>query len=429
MLDLNKIYNMDCLDGMKQLSDNSVDAVITDPPYGLSFMGKKWDYDVPTTELWAECLRVLKPGGYLLAFAGTRTQHRMAVRIEDAGFEIRDMIAWVYGSGFPKSYNIGKAVDKLQGNKREFVCENPANRPYNLTKGETSTGWQSPPRPDKDKGTSEWEGWGTALKPALEPITVARKPLSEKTVAENCLKWGTGGINIDGSRVEAHGETMSRPFNDINEENVWNSNNSGYKKRGNPNNVSDILGRFPANLIHDGSDEVVSLFPDTKPSKSALMGSGGEDKGNKIYGHYRDIQSVIGHNDNGGSASRFFYCAKASKSERNKGCEELPLGEPPASARSKPAEGRKNALGNPRTNNHPTVKPIALMEYLVKLVSREGALVLDPFAGSGSTLIACKNLNRKYIGFERESDYVEISNKRLSQVSLLDILNSSGDTV
>jgi site-specific DNA-methyltransferase (adenine-specific) len=159
------------------------------------------------------------------------------------------------------------------------------------------------------------------------------------------------------------------------------------------------------------------------------MGSGGEDKGNKIYGHYRDIQSVIGHNDNGGSASRFFYCAKASKSERNKGCEELPLGEPPASARSKPAEGRKNALGNPRTNNHPTVKPIALMEYLVKLVSREGALVLDPFAGSGSTLIACKNLNRKYIGFERESDYVEISNKRLSQVSLLDILNSSGDTV
>lgn len=169
------IYNASSEDVLPQLS--GVHSCVTDPPYGISFMGKKWDYDVPTVELWKGVLESLLPGAHLLSFAGTRTKHRMAVRIEDGGFEIRDMIAWVYGSGFPKSLNVGKAFDKVNGNERDFVSKNPANRPYNLTFGETSTGWKSPPRPDKDKGTSEWEGYGTALKPALEPITLARKPV------------------------------------------------------------------------------------------------------------------------------------------------------------------------------------------------------------------------------------------------------------
>jgi len=479
-----QLFNCDCLEAMRKIEDNSVDAVITDPPYGLSFMGKKWDYDVPSVEIWSECLRVLKPGGYLLAFAGTRTQHRMAVRIEDAGFEIRDMIAWVYGSGFPKSLNIGKAVDKLQGNEREVVGDNPNYRPVSGKVGylEQSNFRQTDGMSISTKGTSEWEGWGTALKPALEPITVARKPLSEKTVAENCLKWGVGGLAIDGCRIynnnltgsdlydklvssltkedlcqlkvshlfvkSAGGknlqEDMTRRIKNlcsavvsvdtltfekivgkvledisklgigcsvsmleeiistslntfISGKNIMGKNQKDMKStistelslttelKTSPSSQSPNIapcttkenGRFPSNFIHDGSDEVVSLFP----------------------------------ND----SARFFYCAKASKSERNRGCEELPLGEAPASARSKPAEGRENALGNPRANNHPTVKPIALMEYIVKLVSRKGAVILDPFMGSGSTGIACKNLGRAFIGIEKDKDYYNIAIARLER--------------
>ena len=408
---MDKLILGDCLEVLKTLSENSVDAVVTDPPYGLSFMGKKWDYDVPKQEIWAECLRVLKPGGYLLAFAGTRTQHRMAVRIEDAGFEIRDMIAWVYGSGFPKSLNIGKAVDKLQGNERVELGDNPNDR--ERRENELSDyGLQGGVGKGKiTKGSSEWEGWGTALKPALEPITVARKPLSEKTVAENCLKWGTGGIDIDGSRVGSNVMYSGGSIPDIRANNYENS--SG-KARLETEEIAKH-GRFPANFIHDGSDEVVGMFPNTK--------SGAKKANQDNYNHEgKEFVATLGASVNEykaseGNASRFFYCAKASKSERNEGCEELPLGEAPASARSKPAEGRENALGNPRANNHPTVKPVALMKYLVKLVSRSGAVVLDPFAGSGSTLIACKKLNRKYIGIEREAEYVKIAEARLKSIT------------
>lgn len=242
-----QLINGDCLEVLKTLPDNSVDSIVTDPPYGLSFMGKKWDYDVPTEEVWKECLRVLKPGGHLLSFAGTRTQHRMAVRIEDAGFEIRDMIAWIYGSGFPKSLNIGKAVDKLQGNKREVVGT------VRGVRGADGTGHEKA-MPGKatgikqvsidlplTKGTSEWEGWGTALKPALEPITVARKPLSEKTVAENALTHGTGGLNIDGSRVGTEGgETHVGGFQN---EMVGGEAVKKVEKDLTPR------GRWPANLI------------------------------------------------------------------------------------------------------------------------------------------------------------------------------------
>lgn len=368
-----KLLLGDCLDKLKDLEDNSVDAVVTDPPYGLSFMGKKWDYDVPSEDIWREVLRVLKPGGYLLSFAGTRTQHRMAVRIEDAGFEIRDMIAWVYGSGFPKSHNIGKSVDKFQGNEREEIEKETKADSTNHTQnvGETIVNTSTY---SVTKGNSEWEGWGTALKPALEPITVARKPLEKGlNVAQNCLKWGTGGINIDGCRVGNEVLSEHKSGNTPNDRGEWGLK-EGYV-------MPERTGRFPANLIHDGSDEVISLFP----------------------------------NDN----QRFFYCAKASKKERNKGCERLEEKISP-----KEGSGLLNEKGEEKfseskmRNSHPTVKPIALMEYLVKLVSREGAVVLDPFMGSGSTGVACKKLNRNFIGIELNEDYLEIAKRRIENTEV-----------
>jgi hypothetical protein len=264
----------DCLERLRELEDCSVDSVVTDPPYGLSFMGKRWDYDVPSVEVWAECLRVLKPGGHLLAFAGTRTQHRMAVRIEDAGFEIRDMIAWVYGSGFPKSHNL------------------------------------------KD----EWQGWGTALKPALEPITVARKPLGEKTVAANVLAHGTGGINVDGCRVEGILEGDPSRFQ--------KTNGGEFVAKFDAAPVVRAEGRWPANLIHDGSDEVVGLFPVTRPSICGVRDPNGTMG---YHGGASGLPGVIsGHADNGGSAARFFYCAKASKKDRDEGCETFQVAPPMA---------------------------------------------------------------------------------------------------
>ena len=409
----------DCLEKLKELKDNSVDAVVTDPPYGLSFMGKKWDYDVPSQEIWEECLRVLKPGGYLLSFAGTRTQHRMAVRIEDAGFEIRDMIAWVYGSGFPKSLNIGKAVDKLQGNEREDLGQgNDKGRTKVFGGGKTK-------ETRLTKGTSDWEGFGTNLKPALEPITVARKPLEKGlTIAENCLKWGTGGINIDGCRVEytetnkpipqlAQGKTKIKTNNGMYGRNSYNESKTKSAIGGN------LSGRFPANLIHDGSDDVVGLFPNSKSSDAIRKNNNSKTTGINTFGKYQDIETS-GYSDSG-SASRFFYCAKSSKSERNKGCEELEEKElenhsATFNVRMENGVATNKRTDTKRTNNHPTVKPIALMEYLVKLVSREGSTVLDPFMGSGSTGIACKKLNREFIGIEREADYIKIAEARINKL-------------
>ena len=390
-----QLHHGDCLEILRSMPDCSVDSIVTDPPYGLSFMGKKWDYDVPSVEVWVECLRVLKPGGHLLAFAGTRTQHRMAVRIEDAGFEIRDMIAWVYGSGFPKSLDVSKAIDKMdaaeeqQARRYRFtewvrstgitskqidkatstnMCGHyttAASQPAIMTRehleacrhllgevpawveqeadirsvesknfaerevvgqkivnGEEGTagGYQNgiasvrgsdisiqrqinitAPATDAAK---QWEGWGTALKPALEPITVARKPLVG-TVAENVLQYGTGAINVDGGRV--------------------------------------VGGRWPANFIHDGSEEATDLLKDS---------------------------------------ARFFYCAKASKADRG-------------------------------DNHHPTVKPTDLMRYLCRLVTPPNGIVLDPFNGSGSTGCAAVLEGFQYIGIEREAEYIAISEKRI----------------
>jgi DNA modification methylase len=383
-MEVNKVLHGDCLEVLKGMEDNSVDSIVTDPPYGLSFMGKKWDYDVPDVEVWKECLRVLKHGGYLLAFAGTRTQHRMAVRIEDAGFEIRDMIAWVYGSGFPKSHNIGKAVDKLQGNEREDLGKSPAER---LNKPENDV-YEAGIRGKEcriTKGQSEWEGWGTALKPALEPITVARKPLSEKTVVENCLKWGTGGINIDGSRIEINPnvDDMLRTVDRKKRETETWENGSGFKNETNSLTGVPSNGRFPANFIHDGSDEVVGLFP----------------------------------NEN----ARFFYCAKASKTERNLGCENLEQKQTVGGGGGignylddvNSASGKYGSEKAPAKNNHPTVKPIDLMRYLVKLVTPKGGVVLDPYAGSGSTACGAIKEGFDFVIIEREAEYIPIINARI----------------
>jgi site-specific DNA-methyltransferase (adenine-specific) len=378
----------DCLEVMRTLPDASVDAIVTDPPYGLSFMGKKWDYDVPSVAIWAECLRVLKPGGHLLAFAGTRTQHRMAIRIEDAGFEIRDMIAWVYGSGFPKSLDVSKAIDKAAGARgHDSVGFNVAGKTSGLGVIQRPELRSDHPDYVKPQGITpeaqQWQGWGTALKPALEPITMARKPLTG-TVAANVLEHGTGALNVDGCRVGTEDNLNGGAYAKNGSVRHDGDENWRYKREGGAGNFRQPQGRWPANLIHDGSDEVVGLLPE---ANSARVGnpnnphrginhtatSYGQGDGRETH-DYRDT----------GSAARFFYTAKVSKSERGAG------------------------------NTHPTVKPIALMRYLCRLVTPPGGVVLDPFMGSGSTGKAAILEDFAFIGIELDSRYFEIATARIN---------------
>lgn len=394
------------------MADNSVDAVVTDPPYGLSFMGKKWDYDVPSVEVWAECLRVLKPGGHLLAFAGTRTQHRMAVRIEDAGFEIRDMIAWVYGSGFPKSHNISKAIDREAGERgavgKRFVA--------------AGGDLPSPKRNYEDppivlEAAKRWDGWGTALKPAMEPITMARKPL-EGTVAENVLEHGTGAINVDGCRVELEtdcrllkGGTYGGNRGSDKGTSMFGTNTKGLGYQ-----VPSANGRWPANLIHDGSDDVVRLFPQSNSSATPRNRSPRVDRTQWRNGG-AEYSDTTEYGDTG-SAARFFYCAKSSRSERNKGLEGFEVkrtGAMQATADGSMLTGSGNERTTARANVHPTVKPIALMRYLCRLVTPPGGTVLDPFTGSGTTGIAAKLEGFSFIGIEREAEYVAIAEARIEE--------------
>jgi len=439
---------------MKTLEDNSVDAIVSDPPYGISFMAKKWDYDVPKVEVWKEAMRVLKPGGHALIACGTRTQHRMVVNIEDAGFEIRDVVSWIYGSGFPKSLNIGKQIDKCNGDpnrlekftawmrttgirSREIddITGTNMGGHYLTAKSQpaipTSALWaklrphitiEIPAWVDElvdrieaervvvgskttksfehhngsmmsktttdnfDTATKEinitapateaakqWDGWGTALKPACEFFTLCRKPLSEKTVAANVLKWGTGGINIDGSRVGT--ESTKRLSNAGTNGEGWGMGSSAHV------NGSDA-GRFPANLIHDGSQEVLELFPETK-SGGGNKSRKGDTKDSNIFGTYNapapDVREA-----SQGSAARFFYCAKASKKDRGDG------------------------------NNHPTVKPTALMQYLCRLITPTGGTVLDPYMGSGSTGKAAIKEGFDFIGCELDPDYFKIAETRIN---------------
>lgn len=322
---MGKIILGNCSEVMKDLEEESVDSIITDPPYGLSFMGKKWDYDVPSVEIWKECFRVLKPGGHLLSFGGTRTYHRLVVNIEDAGFEIRDMIQWIYGSGFPKGQNIGKAIDKKLGKEE----------------------------------SERWQGWNTTLKPSNEPICLARKPLSEKTIVKNVLKHGTAALNIDACRVETDPDD-AKP-------------------------LDTSQGRWPANVIHDGSDEVISEFPQNKGAIASVSGKEPSNSILNVYGDYAYKRKPSQKRDDLGSASRFFYCAKTCKSDRGSG------------------------------NNHPTVKPTDLMSYLIKLVTPSKGLVLDPFMGSGSTGKACILEGFDFIGIEKDEKYFEIAQQRIRE--------------
>ena len=354
------ILKGNCLDTLKTLPDCSVDSIVTDPPYELGFMGKSWDNSgiAYSRDLWAECLRVLKPGGHLLAFSGSRTYHRMVVAIEDSGFEIRDQIMWLYGSGFPKSHNL------------------------------------------KDK----WQGWGTALKPAHEPIVVARKPLIG-TVANNVLTYGTGALNIDGSRVGNKRDSEQKQGS------YSGSDVKIVRQRQGGKIYPENLGRWPANVIHDGSDEVLAGFPETASSRQ------GKPRGTAKKGLFANSEfNKVGteHNDSG-SAARFFYCAKASKSERNAGLEGLPERRESDRERDDGVGGDnpRNRTNEAKQNFHPTVKPLALMRYLIKLVTPPNGTVLDPFLGSGTTAVAATLEGFEWIGCEMTEDYFPIIEARV----------------
>ena len=492
-----KLYNGDCADVMAQLESESVDAIVTDPPYGLAFMGAEWDsfggstgketiderrrkmneylgvnaavpafasshghtpklsemheFQEAMTPIFEEALRVAKPGAHLLCFGGTRTFHRMASAIEDAGWEIRDCIMWVYGSGFPKSMDVAKAIDKTLGaerKKRGGDGEHSGNVDFGMKnrcpkcgKPYFSSNPCTCPRNDKLAVTDEakeWDGWGTCLKPAWEPIIVARKPL-DGTVANNVLTWGTGAINIDACRVPTEDDLNGGRYShnrDVDSSDQWNggrmTNYSG-KYAVSKNEYVQPEGRFPANLAHDGSDEVVSLFPQSNGQQGKVAGTEPSRTGdNGIYGHYGPRNEFVPRNDSGSaarffntfsdgeesaertyadkgstdfaakpgmrrepvSADRFFYCAKATKKDRGEG------------------------------NDHPTVKPNALMRWLVKMVCPRGGTVMDPFMGSGSTGLACIDEGMDFIGIEREQHYVEIAEKRFDGRQLsMDLLD------
>ena len=379
------ILNGDCIEEMQKLIDDGVqvDSVVTDPPYELGFMGRSWDSTgiAFQKETWELAYKLLKPGGHLLAFSASRNYHRMAVAIEDVGFEIRDQMMWLYGSGFPKSMNVGKAFDKKLGNERKVVgmTNQQDIRSGNYVGKATDTKEYSRIDVPITEGNSEWEGWGTALKPAHEPIVMARKPLSEKSIVDNVLKHGTGAINIDECRIEgevkrpdtnpdfrdvakkamAEGGQDKLNFNQItgakrkkvvrkprNESGVWTDGNSGMKAEGTQYADADPKGRFPANVMHDGLDT---------------------------------------------EWSRYFYCPKTSKSERN---------------------------NSTVKNNHPTVKPQKLMQYLCRMVTPKGGIVLDMFMGSGSTGMAAKDEGFDFIGIEKEKEYFKIAEARIESVEV-----------
>lgn len=423
-----ELFLGNCLGVLKGVPDNSVDSIVTDPPYGLAFMGKKWDYDVPEQAIWDECLRVLKPGGHLLSFAGTRTQHRIACLIEDAGFEIRDMIAWVYGSGFPKSMDVSKAIDKAAGAEREVLGTIDPRSSFDGRERKSAainTNWRDAEGRDDVRDLSkkqitapatesarEWEGWGTALKPALEPITVARKPF-KGTVAANVLAHGTGALNIDGCRVRMSDGEENPSIARYASTQQQGNNGWGHVNRGarfdDSAAASAALGRWPANLIHDGSDEVLDLFPETKSGvmKAGTRRAAQDEPGSVCYGTYGGNAASADTYGDAGSAARFFYCAKTSRKDRNEG-----LADP--GPQFKHGDTLRKVENTATTgNNHPTVKPTDLMAYLCRLVTPPGGVVLDPFMGSGSTGKAAMREGFRFIGIEREPEYMEIAEKRI----------------
>lgn len=384
------------MDRLREIPDCSIDAIVTDPPYGLGeapdalamlrdwleighhdvtgrgFMGKEWDSFVPQPVQWRECLRVLKPGGHLLAFAGTRTQDLMGLGLRLAGFQIRDMLAWLYGSGFPKSLNLG----------------------------------------------DDWEGWGTALKPALEPVTLARKA-PDGTIRQNVLKWHTGALNIDASRIHSHDSAgyayqaqRMAPAADQNRTGETHQKDVTFE-----GHTKD--GRWPANVLHDGSPEVLQAFPAAKGAQAQVTGT--EPTANGFSGPVKysggfinRIPSRPPRQDDTTSAARFFYCAKTSAADRNEGCEHLPDQDWQHEGACVPERDKRPF--NPSKNNHPTVKPTDLMRYLCRLITPPGGLILDPFLGSGSTGKAALLEGFRFIGIEKSADYLAIARSRIAHV-------------
>jgi hypothetical protein len=402
-----RIIHGDCREVLAGLDAGSVDAVVTDPPYELGFMGKAWDasgvaFQVAT---WEAVLRVLKPGGHLLAFGGTRTYHRMTCAIEDAGFDVRDCLQWIYGSGFPKSLDVSKAIDKAAGAERAVVgrYELP-----DVSDGRRGKGWECTNTTDAGmfgvsgqslvtapatSSAQQWQGWGTALKPAYEPIVLARKPLIG-TVAANVQQHGTGAINVDGCRVALtqydHEEYIPNRvgYKDGIEHVQKGRSGAGFIGQPHDSQVIKPNGRWPANILHDGSEDVLALFPQTT---SGALNQASVTASNRIYGQHSGYPDPNVYQPNTGSAARFFYCAKASRSERGDG------------------------------NTHPTVKPLALMRYLVRLIAPPNGLVLDPFTGSGTTGIAAIREGMRFLGIEQSAEYAELAERRIREATTLPI--------
>ena len=391
------LYQGDCIETMRTLPDNSVDSIVTDPPYELGFMNKSWDSTgiANNVEMWKECLRVLKPGGHLLSFGGTRTYHRMACAIEDAGFEVRDQMQWLYGSGFPKSMDVSKAIDKKLGAEREVIgtCKRSGKGSGILGafEGNNKITFSG------SDAAKEWEGWGTCLKPAHEPICLARKPISEKTIAENVLKWGTGGLNIDACRIPTI-ETITNHSRSA-EAAISKGKYGDSAAQDTHQTPGQEGGRFPANIILD--EEAGAILDVQSGAVSYGSKAGGytySESEYEVQGFIKKCKPKSPSNyGDGGGASRFFYCPKTSKSERNAGLDSQ--------------------------NHHPTVKPVKLMEYLIKLITPPGGVVLDPFMGSGSTGIAARHLGFRFIGIEMEKEYCEIAEKRIAFASSEQQLN------
>lgn len=394
-----------CLKILKKYPNNIFDSIVTDPPYGIKFMGNKWDYTVPSVEIWRECLRVLKPGGLLFSFASPKTQHRMAVNIEDAGFEIRDMIMWVYGSGMPKGKNISKGIDKKFGKigkviGKKIYADGHIQNSTKVRSTETGVyGFSKKDTPDPSEMiilpetelAKKWEGWQSDLKPSMEPITIARKPFSG-TVVDNVLKWGTGALNIDACRIPVD---LNVDDPRLGGEGSWKTNKAAKNVYAGGFSGTDITssvaGRYPANLIHDGSEEVLKQFPNTKSGTNCIRKKPHKTSSMSGTLNLTGVEE-ISYGD-AGNASRFFYCAKATKEDRGEG------------------------------NNHNTVKPNALMRYLCKMATQPGGLILDPFMGSGSTGKAALQEGFDFVGIELIEKHYEIAKKRVKlKRSVLDKL-------
>lgn len=445
-----KLVLGDCLDILKGMPDNYVDSIVTDPPAGIGFMNKEWDHHKGGRDYWigwvkliaAECLRVIKPGGHALVWSLPRTEHWTATAWEDGGWEVRDKVVHIFGTGFPKSLNIGKSLDKSAGAVREVVGIDQSavrvNSERNHVSGQVAalglkgagSGVITAPATDDAK---KWDGWGTALKPAYESWVLLRKPL-EGTVAANTLKHGVGGINIDACRVptedglsggrnsgscKASNDGWNRPYM---QDAAYLANMAEESKQ--RTEKAECLGRFPANITHDGSEEVLEVFPSTVSKSSG--GSGEKSMGalgKNVLGSY--ALDRLGDNAGGlgdsGTPARFFYCPKASSKDRNEGCDALDLHEAKdtygdglsSATKVRTAEQEVNGVSRDmRHNHHPTVKNVELMKYLCRLITPPSGLLLDPFMGSGSTLKAALLEGFRCVGIEKEAEYMAIAEKR-----------------